>query len=70
MENKPGRKTLRLSRTTIRQLTEREAEHVVGAASALLYYTCGHTVGNTCGGACADPDGQLPYSMCCGGTSQ
>lgn len=69
MESKVARKTLRLSRTTIRQLTEREAEHVVGAASAHLYWTCGHTVGNTCGGVCADPDSQPPYSMCCTGTS-
>jgi hypothetical protein len=70
MQTKPIRKTLKLSRTTIRQLTEREVEHVVGAATALQYYTCGHTVANTCGGPCTLPVDTLPYTACCGGTSQ
>lgn len=69
MERNPTQKSLRLSRTTIRKLTEQEAEQVVGAYSARLWFTCGCTVANSCGSGCTVPGETLPYSMCCGGTS-
>jgi hypothetical protein len=61
VERKPDKKPLRLSRMTIRRLTERETNAVVGGASANLYNTCRCTLVMTC-----KPHDEPPYSACCG----